>query len=56
MNILSSSEYPKNAIFYLKGFDKGTIIEEMEYKLYETLIQFNTPILFIFQNVPIIHI
>ena len=48
MNILSSSEYPKNAIFYLKGFDKGTIIEEMEYKLYETLIQFNTPILFIF--------
>ena len=48
MNILSSPEYPKNAIFYLKGFDKGTIIEEMEYKLYETLIQFNTPILFIF--------
>jgi len=43
---------PINAIFYLMQYKKGTIVEEMENKLFEELIEFNIPILFIITKTP----
>ena len=43
---------PINAIFYLMQYKKGTIVEEMENKLFEKLIEFNIPILFIITKTP----
>ena len=42
-----------NAIFYCMQYkSEGTIIEEMENKVFEELVEFNIPILFIITNCP----
>lgn len=49
----NSSENVINAIFYCKEFKtEGTIIEKMEICLFEKLIEFKIPILFIFTKCP----
>ena len=49
----NSSNDAINAIFYCMEYKStGTIIEEMENKLFEKLVEFNIPILFIFTKCP----
>ena len=45
-----------NAIFYCMEYKDGTVIEKMEYKLFEKLTKFNIPIIFIITKTPyVIH-
>ena len=48
INILSNDkEYPKNAIFYCLEYSGGTVIFDMEKKLFEKLVELEIPIIFV---------
>ena len=48
INILSNDkEYPKNAIFYCLEYSGGTVILDMEKKLFEKLVELEIPIIFV---------